>query len=55
RGEQSSGQVLIVANNGTETVKFELPFGNWRSVTEGEVLQETIYIPSLQVMIFERL
>ncbi len=55
RGEQSSGQVLIVANNGTETVKFELPFGNWRSVTEGEVLQGTIYIPSLQVRIFERL
>lgn len=55
RGEQSSGQVLIVANNGTETVKFELPFGNWRSVTEGEVLQGTVYIPSLQVMIFERL
>jgi glycosidase len=55
RGEQSSGQVLIVANNGTETVKFELPFGNWRSVTEGEVLQETIYISPLQVRIFERL
>ena len=55
RGEQGSGQVLIVANNGTETVKFELPYGNWRSVTKGEVLQGTIYISSLQVRIFERL
>ncbi|MBA7625750.1 1,4-alpha-glucan branching enzyme GlgB [subsurface metagenome] len=55
RGEQGKGEVLIMANNGTETVKFELPFGNWRSVTEGEVLQGTIYIPSLQVKIFERL
>jgi glycosidase len=55
RGEQGSGEVLIVANNGTETVKFELPFGNWRSVTEGEALRGTIYIPSLQVRIFERL
>lgn len=55
RGEQGSGQVLIVANNGTETVKFELPYGNWRSVTKGEVLQGTIYISPLQVRIFERL
>jgi len=55
RGEQGNDEVLIVANNGTETVKFELPFGNWRSVTEGEVLQGTIYISSLQVRIFERL
>ncbi|MBE9593797.1 MAG: pullulanase, partial [Proteobacteria bacterium] len=55
RGEQGNDEVLIVANNGTETVKFELPFGNWRSVTEGEVLQETIYISPLQVRIFERL
>ena len=55
RGEQGNDEVLIVANNGAETVKFELPFGNWRSVTEGEVLQGTIYIPSLQVRIFERL
>ncbi len=55
RGEQGNDEVLIVTNNGTETVKFELPFGNWRSVTEGEVLQGTIYITSLQVKIFERL
>jgi glycosidase len=55
KGEQGSGEALIVANNGTETVKFELPSGNWRSVIEGEVLQGTIYIPSLQVRIFERL
>jgi len=55
RGEQGSGEVLIVANNGSETVKFELPCGNWRSVTEGEVLQGTIYIPALQVRIFIRL
>ncbi|MBA7498943.1 1,4-alpha-glucan branching enzyme GlgB [subsurface metagenome] len=55
KGEQGSGEVLVVANNGTEPVKFELPSGNWRSVTEGEVLQGTIYIPSLQVRIFERL
>ncbi len=55
RGEQGSGEVLIVANNGSETVKFELPCGNWRSVTEGETSQGTIYIPSLQVRIFERL
>jgi len=32
-----------------------LPSGNWRSVTEGEILQGTIDIPSLQVRIFERL
>jgi len=55
RGEQGNDEVLIVANNGTETVKFELPFGNWRSVTEGEVLQGTTYISPLQVRIFERL
>ena len=55
RGEQGSGEALIVANNGTETVKFELPVGNWRSVTEGEIFQGTIYVPSLQVRIFERL
>jgi len=55
RGEQGKDEALIVANNGTETVKFKLPFGNWRSVTEGEVLQGTIQIPSLQVKIFERL
>jgi glycosidase len=55
KGEQGSGEALIVANNGTETVKFELPYGNWQSVIEGEVLQGTIYVPSLQVKIFERL
>jgi glycosidase len=55
RGESGKGEILVVANNGTEPVKFELPSGNWRSVTEGEVLQGTIYIPSLQVRIFERL
>ena len=55
KGEQGKGEVLIVANNGTEIEKFELPLGNWRSVTEGEILQGTIYIPSLQVRIFERL
>ena len=55
RGEQGKGEILIVANNGTEIVKFELPYGNWRSVTEGEILQGTIHIPSLQVRIFERL
>jgi len=55
KGEQGIGEALVVVNNGTETVKFELPFGNWRSVTEVEVLQGTIYIPSLQVRIFERL
>jgi len=55
KGEQGSGEALIVANNGTETVKFELPYGNWQSVIEGEVLQGTIYVPSLQVRIFERL
>jgi len=55
KGEEGSGEALIVANNGTEAVKFELPSGNWRSVTEGGVLQGTIYIPSLQVRIFERL
>ncbi len=55
RGESGKGEMLVVANNGTEPVKFELPSGNWRSVTEGEVLQGTIYIPSLQVRIFERL
>ena len=55
RGEQGSGEVIVVANNGTETVKFKLPSGNWQSVTEGEVLQGTINIPSLQVRIFERL
>ena len=55
RGEQGSGEVIVVANNGTETVKFKLPSGNWQSVTEGEVLQGTINIPSLQVRIFEHL
>jgi glycosidase len=55
RGEQGSGGVVVVANNGTEKVKFELPSGSWRSVTEGEVLQGTIYIPALQVRIFEHL
>ena len=55
RGEQGSGEVIVVANNGTETEKFELPSGNWWSVTEGEILQGTIDIPSLQVRIFERL
>jgi len=55
KGEQGNGEALVVANNGTETVKFELPYGNWRSVTEGEVLQGTIYIPALQVRIFKRL
>jgi len=55
RGEQGNDEVLIVANNGTETEKFELPSGNWQSVIEGGVLQGTIYIPSLQVRIFERL
>lgn len=55
KGEEGSGEVIVVANNGTETVKFELPSGNWRSVTEGEILQGTIHIPSLQVRIFERL
>jgi glycosidase len=55
RGEQGSGEVLVVANNRTETVKFELPSGNWRSVTKGEVLRGTIFISSLQVRIFERL
>jgi len=55
RGEQGNDEVLIVANNGTETVKFELPSGNWHSVTEGEVLQGSIHIPSLQVRIFEHL
>lgn len=38
RGEQGKGEVLIVANNGTKTEKFELPSGNWRSITEREVL-----------------
>ncbi|MEA3454220.1 MAG: alpha-amylase, partial [Candidatus Caldatribacteriota bacterium] len=55
RGEQGKGEVIVVANNGTETVKFELPYGNWRSVTEGEILQDSIHIPSLQVRILERL
>ncbi|MDO9555500.1 MAG: alpha-amylase family glycosyl hydrolase, partial [Atribacterota bacterium] len=55
RGEQGSGEVLIVANNGSETVKFELPSGNWRSVTEEETSQGTIHISSLQVRIFEHL
>jgi len=55
RGEQGKGEVIVVANNGTETVKFELPSGNWRSVTEGEILQDSIHIPSLQVRILERL
>jgi len=55
RGEQGKDEVLIVVNNGTETEKFELPSGNWRFITEGEVLQETIYISPLQVRIFERL
>jgi len=55
KGEQGSGEVLIVANNGTETVKFELPSGNWRSVTEEETSQGTIHISSLQVRIFEHL
>jgi cyclomaltodextrinase len=55
RGEQGRDEVLIVANNGAETEKFELPSGNWRSVTEGEILQGSIHIPSLQVRIFEPL
>jgi glycosidase len=55
KGEEGSGEALIVANNGTETVKFELPSGNWYSVTEGEILQGTLHIPSLQVRIFEHL
>jgi len=55
KGEQGSGEVIVVANNGTETEKFELPSGNWHSVTEGEILHGTIHIPSLQVRIFERL
>jgi len=55
RGEQGSGEVLIVANNGSETVKFELPSGNWRSMTEEETSQGTIHISSLQVRIFEHL
>jgi len=55
RGEQGKDEVLIVANNGTETEKFVLPYGNWRFVTEGEVLQGTIYISPLQVRFFERL
>jgi len=55
RGEQGKDEVLIVANNGTETEKFVLPYGNWRFVTEGEVLQGTIYISPLQVRIFKRL
>jgi len=55
RGEQGKGEVIVVANNGAETEKFKLPSGNWRSVTEVEVSQGTIYIPSLQVRIFERL
>jgi len=55
KGEQGNSEVLVVANNGTETVKFELPYGNWQSVIEGGVLQGTIYIPSLQVRIFTRL
>ena len=55
KGEQGSGEVIVVANNGIEIVKFELPSGNWRSVTEGEILQGSIYVPSLQVRIFEHL
>jgi glycosidase len=55
RGEQGKGEVIVVANNGAETEKFKLPSGNWRSVTEVEVSQGTIYIPSLQVRIFKRL
>jgi glycosidase len=55
RGEQGKGEVIVVANNGAETEKFKLPSGNWRSVTEVEVSQGTVYIPSLQVRIFKRL
>jgi len=55
RGEQGKGEALIVANNGTETEKFKLPLGNWRSLTEREIFQGTIDIPSLQIKIFERL
>lgn len=55
RGEHGKNEVLIVANNGSKIENFELPSGNWRSVTEGEILQESMLIPSLQVRIFESL
>lgn len=55
RGEQGKAELLVVANNGTETEKFKLPLGNWHSLTEREIFQGTVDIPSLQAKIFERL
>jgi len=58
RGESGKGEILIVANNGIESITFELPEGVWRSLANGkEVMQDKgkIDILPLQVRIFEHM
>ena len=58
RGESGKGEILIVANNGIESITFELPEGVWRSLANGkEVIQDKgkIDILPLQVRIFEHM
>lgn len=57
RGESGKGEILVVANNGTESITFELPEGVWQLVNGKEVIQDKgrIDIPPLQVRIFEHI
>ena len=57
RGESGKGEVLVVANNGTKPITFELPDGVWQLVNGKEVVQGKgrIDIPPLQVRIFEHI
>jgi Glycosidases len=53
RGEEKD--VLVVANNGLSSAEFDLPDGLWKVVGSGEVLENTIKIPPLRAVVFERM
>lgn len=57
RGESGKGEILVVTNNGTESMTFELPAGVWQFVNGKEVMQGKgkIDIPPLQARMFEHI
>ena len=53
RGEEKD--VLVVANNGLSSAEFDLPDGLWKIVESEEILKNTIKLPPLRAVVFERL
>lgn len=57
RGEAGKGELLVMANNGTEPVSLELPTGDWKYINGKMIVQDKniIEIPPLQVKILEHI